>query len=116
MSFTPPGLPAYQAQQAATAAPATTAGGGDFFSRLIDGAGQIGLGVLSFEAQKSILRDQLKISTLEGQIAVAEQRAGSATATGAVPKTSNSFDKYKPWLIGGGVVIALAVAAKWAFK
>ncbi|WP_262695178.1 hypothetical protein [Kordiimonas aquimaris] len=112
MSFVAPGLAAYNEQQQSAAQPS----GGGFFGRLLDGAGQIGLAALGFEAQKSILRDQLKITNLEAQIATAEQRAGSATATGAVPAQTDTFAKYKPWLIGGGVVVVLAVAAKWAFK
>ena len=115
MSFTPPGLAAFEAQQAAEKSAAAEKRGGGFFDTLVETAGNIGLGLLSFEAQKSILRDQVKITELEQQIATAEQRAGNAHAATTRVAAPSTFDQLKPWLIGGGLaVIALIAVRKFA--
>lgn len=111
--FTPPGLPAYQAQQDALTASSGSSGGGfgfgDFFGGVLDTAAAYGTSLLQLDLFRDQARTQAEINNLQGNTATGggtpSTVQGSANGGGGVV----DFFTQPSVLIGGLVLILLFV-------
>ncbi len=112
-TFTPPGLPAYQAQQAAASSAAVQPGindafsFGDFFGGVLETASAFGTSLL----QQDLFRDQLKT---QAQInAITQQQAASgnrpATQSGASGGGISGFFADPQTLVIVAVVVVVVI-------
>ena len=85
---------------------------GEVLGGLVNAGTQIGLGWLQTEAYKDALKDQVQIQTLQNQLQNSQNNSTASNAVGSGGGATASPFNWKPWAIGGGVIVAALVVLK----